>query len=202
MFRNLRYRVRQSASVMINRRSDRRIVTGSADGTARVWDGKTGITLFELKHTRGVTSVAVSADGARIVTGTWDWVRVWDGKTGGALREWKVGVMSVAVSADGSRVATASAEGARVWDVKTGTALVELKGRFSSVAMSADASRVVTGSFDGLACVWDGNAGTLLVELKGHTQGVRTMFPLGNHRFSSDDGRRNQRPDDIGIPEI
>ena len=68
-----------------------RIVTGSADRTARVWDAKTGAELAQLKgHTNGVDSVAVTPDGARIVTGSGDsTARVWDAKTGAELAQLK-----------------------------------------------------------------------------------------------------------------
>jgi WD40 repeat protein len=47
-----------------------RIVTGSFDGTAKVWDAGTGTPLLELKgHTGPVHSVAFSRDGTHIVTG-------------------------------------------------------------------------------------------------------------------------------------
>jgi WD40 repeat protein len=56
-----------------------RIVTGSHDKTARVWDGKTFAEVAVLPgHDGPVASVAVSADGARIATGSYDkTVRVW-----------------------------------------------------------------------------------------------------------------------------
>ena len=47
-----------------------RIVTGSSDRTAKVWDAKTGAELLTLKgHTGGVSSASFSPDGSRIVTG-------------------------------------------------------------------------------------------------------------------------------------
>ena len=50
-----------------------------------MWDAKTAAPLLELKgHTRFVTSVAFSPDGARIVTGSWDGTaRVWDAEMNG-----------------------------------------------------------------------------------------------------------------------
>ncbi len=64
-----------------------RIVTGSQDNTARVWDAKTGAELLKLQgHTGTVTGVAVTPDGARIVTGSDDnTARMWDAKTGAEL---------------------------------------------------------------------------------------------------------------------
>src|SRR5262249_19041538 len=61
-----------------------RVVTGSSDGTAKVWDAKTGALVFTLKgHTDGVTSASFSGDGTRLVTGSEDGTaKVWDAKTG------------------------------------------------------------------------------------------------------------------------
>ena len=55
------------------------IVSGS-NRLVQVWDAKTGVLLRELRgHTDLVTSVAISSDGCRIVSGSWDKsVRVWD----------------------------------------------------------------------------------------------------------------------------
>ncbi len=50
-----------------------RIVTGSFDRTAKVWDARTGTPLLDLKgHTDWVSSVSFSPDGTRIVTGCAD----------------------------------------------------------------------------------------------------------------------------------
>ena len=90
-----------------------RIVTGSEDQTAKVWDARTGTALLELKgHTGAVTSVSFSPDGTRIVTGSGDrTAKVWDARTGTALLELKGhtgGVTSVSFSPDGTRIVTGS----------------------------------------------------------------------------------------------
>jgi hypothetical protein len=56
-----------------------RIVTGSGDKTARVWDAESGRELLTLKgHAGPVSSVAFSPDGTRIITGSGDkTARVW-----------------------------------------------------------------------------------------------------------------------------
>jgi hypothetical protein len=60
-----------------------RIVTGSADQTAKVWDAASGRELLTLKGHSGVLwSVAFSPDGQRIVTGSNDHTaKVWDAAT-------------------------------------------------------------------------------------------------------------------------
>lgn len=57
-----------------------RIVSGSLDGTLRVWDAGSGVELFVLRgHESGVHSVDYSSKGTRIVSGSGDkTLRVWD----------------------------------------------------------------------------------------------------------------------------
>ena len=64
-----------------------RIVTASADHTARVWDAKTGQPLGSpLDHISTVTSASFSPDGSRIVTASGDnTARVWDATVGAPL---------------------------------------------------------------------------------------------------------------------
>ena len=47
-----------------------------------MWDAQTGRKLLTLKgHNAGVSSVAFSPDGARIITGSWDnTAKVWDAR--------------------------------------------------------------------------------------------------------------------------
>jgi WD40 repeat protein len=56
-----------------------RIVTGSWDQTAKVWDAQSGREMLTLKgHTDTVWSVGFSPDGRRIVTGSLDHTaKVW-----------------------------------------------------------------------------------------------------------------------------
>ncbi len=65
----------------------KRIVTGSSDKTAKVWDAQTGqVTLTLNGHTNFVTAVCFSPDGKRIVTGSWDkTAKVWDAQSGQPL---------------------------------------------------------------------------------------------------------------------
>jgi hypothetical protein len=57
-----------------------RLVTGSGDQTAKVWDARTGTPLLDLKGHTG--PVAFSPDGMRLVTGSADGTaKVWDART-------------------------------------------------------------------------------------------------------------------------
>jgi WD40 repeat protein len=100
-----------------------RIVTASADNTARVWDASTGALDAVLAgHTDRVLGAAFSRDNSRMVTASADdTARIWDAATGAALatlRGHAGAVAAAAFGADGSRIVTASADRtARVWQL-------------------------------------------------------------------------------------
>jgi WD40 repeat protein len=103
----------------------RRIVTGSGDATARVWDAEGGRTLQVLSgHEGPVFRAAFSPDGSRIFTASEDSVRVWDANTGGVLHVLAApdhAIRNAAFSFDGRRIVTASHDKtARLWDAETG----------------------------------------------------------------------------------
>jgi WD40 repeat protein/serine/threonine protein kinase len=65
----------------------RRMITGSQDKTAKVWDTETGRELLTLTgHTEAVAAAVFSPDGHRIVTASWDdTAKIWDAATGQEL---------------------------------------------------------------------------------------------------------------------
>ena len=160
-----------------------RVVTGSLDNEAKVWEAASGRELLKLKgHSDGVNSVAFSPDGQRIVTGSLDnEAKVWEAASGKELFTLKahgLGVRSVAFSPDGQRIVTGGGIAypvAKVWDAVNGRELLTLKGhsgRLSSVAFSPDGQRIVTGSDDHTAKVWEAASGKELLTLKGHAAGI------------------------------
>jgi WD40 repeat protein len=170
----------------------RRIVTASADKTARVWDSKSGEQLRVLSgHVDRVSSAAFSPDGQRIVTASYDkTVRVWDAVSGqqlGVLRGHTDRVMSASFSPDGRRIVTASDDKtARIWDAAEGLQLRVLKGHTDLVdtaAFSPDGRRIVTASDDKTVRIWSAENGGQLLVLTGHMEGVDTAA-------FSPDGRR------------
>ncbi|KAL0945101.1 hypothetical protein HGRIS_004254 [Hohenbuehelia grisea] len=145
-------------------------------------------------HTDGVTSVAFSADGRRIVSGSCDTtVRVWDSSTGHPAMPPLEGhtdrVTSVAFSPDGRHIVSGSwDETIRVWDASTGhAAMSPLEGHagwVSSVAFSPDGRHIVSGSEDKTIRVWDTSTGhAAMPPLEGHTSPVNSVAfsPDGSH---------------------
>jgi WD40 repeat protein len=162
-----------------------RLVSGSNDGTIRVWDPDDGTELGRLEgHTGEVLSVGWSPDGTRLVSGSADGtIRVWDPDERtelGRLEGHTDRVLSVGWSPDGTRLVSGSTDWTvRVWDPDDGTELGRLEGHTSrvlSVGWSPDGTRLVSGSGDGTIRVWDPNERTELGRLEGHT---RTVLSVG-----------------------
>ncbi len=154
-----------------------RLVSGSWDGTAKVWDIASGATLLTLAGHRGsVNSAAYSPDGATIVTGSDDGtVRIWDATSGEKLRDldghddW---VEQASFDPGGERVVSAGSDGvAKVWDVASGEEVLVLEGhgdRVFAANFDSQGERIVTAGGDGTARVWDAGNGQQLVVLEGH----------------------------------
>ena len=147
-------------------------------------------------HVDGVTAVAWSPDGRRIVTGSYDaTIRVWDAVTGEELLSLEHGsqVESVVWSSDGGRIAAGFGDGVRVWDAVTGEELLSLEcGRgVESVVWSPDGSCIVTSSDDGVR-VWDAVTGEELLSPE-HRHWVRSVAwspDASRIAAGSDDGVR------------
>jgi WD40 repeat protein len=139
-----------------------RAVSGSDDGTVRVWDLTTGRQQATLTgHTDWVRAVAVSQDGARAVSGSDDGtVRVWDLTTGteqAALTGHAGEVFSVALTPDGTRaVSGGSDRTVRVWDLTTGTEMARWTADHAVVGcavLSGRSVKIGVGLGQGRPCV-------------------------------------------------
>ena len=108
----------------------RRILTASADKTARLWDSATGVPIGEpMRHEDEIVDAAFSPDGARIATASKDrTARLWDAATlkplGEPMRH-EHPVDHVAFNSTGTRMVTESNEAdlLQLWDAATGAAV-------------------------------------------------------------------------------
>jgi WD40 repeat protein len=148
-----------------------KIVTTSADHTARLWDARTGTQLTPpLQHSASVLTAGFSRDGKRVVTGSQDEiVQVWDVETGhriGAPIEVPGAALSVEFSPDGKTIATGSDNGkANIWDASTGKPLsppIVYHEAVNTVRFSPDGSRILTATGDNTADVLNSKTGSRL----------------------------------------
>jgi WD40 repeat protein len=140
----------------------RRVVTVSADKTARLWDIKNGKEIANLKHQGGAVYGAVfDPTGRRVLTYSADGdARLWnadDGKQIAVLAH-EGPVNSAAFSVDGERVLTRSFDKtARVWDGVTDTAITVMRhnAQVRNAVFSPDRLHVLTVSDDHSARIWN-----------------------------------------------
>lgn len=165
-----------------------RIVSGSNDGTLRLWDASTGKLIgTPLEgHDQAVTCVGFSADGALIVSGFDDGtLRLWDANSGKPIGERLAGhelyVNHIAISPDGAHIVSASYDQyLRLWDTKKGRPskkLLEEHGAYvTSVAFSPDSTRLISGHDNGILHLWDVKTGSMIRTLiKGHKESVKSV---------------------------
>ena len=153
---------------------DGRVVSGSDDGTVKVWDLNSGQEQRTLSgHGGRVRALALTGDG-RVVSGSDDGtVKVWDLNSGQEQRTLSGHggrVRALALTGDG-RVVSGSDDGTvKVWDLNSGQEERTLSGHgggVSALALMGD-GRVVSGSHDGTVKVWDLNSGQEERTLSGH----------------------------------
>jgi WD40 repeat protein/tetratricopeptide (TPR) repeat protein len=143
-----------------------RVLTGSEDDTARLWDATTGQPLGDtMKHAGDVLAVAFSPDGKTLLTGSDDHTaRLWDASTGRPLGnplKHEDAVTVVAFSPDGKKLLTGSRDDiARLWDVATrqprGRTIQT--GYVYSAVFSPDGKTVLIGD-SSEARLWDATTG-------------------------------------------
>lgn len=194
-----------SVSSVVFSPDSRRILTGSEDGTAKLWDAATGRELRTLSAPKGlVFCTAFSPDGRRIATGTGDWwlgrspgtSTVWDAESGRPLLEiqgHEFYVWSLAFSPDGQRLVTGEGDRdhkagrAQVWEASTGRHIFSLPEEAQSlrgVALSPDGRQIMTASISGTSTMWEAATGHRLFSLMGHRDPVTSVaFSPTDRRF-------------------
>jgi WD40 repeat protein/DNA-binding SARP family transcriptional activator len=171
-----------------------RIATASDDGTAIVWDGRTGERLATLSgHEEAVSNLSWSPSGKAVATASDDGTAgIWDATTGEdvfTLSGHEGPVLAAVWSPSGDRVVTVGYDAtARVWDTATGKELLAVAHGAPTIAAawSPLGNQVAVGDFSGGVIVWDGETGEELLALEGHEESVNTVrWSLSGDRIAT-----------------
>lgn len=170
--------------------SSSKMVTGSGDSTARIWDCDTGTPLHTLKgHTSWVLVVSWSPDDTTIATGSMDnTVRLWSPTTGAAmgapLKGHSKWVTSIAwepyhlQAPSRPRLASASKDATvRIWDTVSNRIELVLSGHKGSVTCVrwGGTGNIYTSSHDKTIKIWNADKGTLSQTLSAHAHWVNHL---------------------------
>jgi len=173
-----------------------RLVTGSEDCTAKVWEVESGRCVLTLKGHSSSTYACFSPTGEHIATASDDKsAKLWHALTGECLQTFEGHtkfVRSIAFSPNGRRIATSSGDTtARIWCIESGKCVQTLKGHTGFVytaAFGPTGEMLVSGSADGSARIWSIETGTCEQVLEGHAKQVSAVS------FGSQGGPRTPLP--------
>jgi WD40 repeat protein len=156
------------------------VLTGSDDGTLKLWDvATTRLVRTFAGHKGKVSAVALSRDGAYALSGSADkTIRLWEVATGRLIRtiyahlDARSEVSSVVFSPDGKRLLSSGRDesAAKLWDAETGRlvrlfehAKGSLRAGVTSAVFSPDGTRMATGGAgEKIVNVWNPETGQLI----------------------------------------
>ena len=159
----------------------KKLISGSWDGTVRVWDVETGKADPILEsHKSKIYSVAVSRDGKRAASGGGNGeVYLWDLESNSELahlegHDEETEVNGIAYTLDGKRVVTAAADGEiRIWEVPSGKDLGKIAGPKEGILAMA-LTRMAKADASTRLHLYDLESKRLL-RLAGHTAVVNAL---------------------------
>jgi WD40 repeat protein len=160
-----------AAHSLVLSRDGETLVTGSYR-KIKVWRTSTQTGVNSLKdaqplhtlmgHSHIVGSLAISADGKLLVSGSWDQtIKIWQLETGQILHTLKGHrdrVYAIALTPDGQIIASGSADKTiKLWHVQTGELLGTFTGHgniVTALAFTASGEMLVSGSLDKTIKIW------------------------------------------------
>jgi serine/threonine protein kinase len=144
-------------------------------------------------HTGGIRRLAVSPDGRRILTASFDKTfRLWDVAGGRELRQWDghagEAVHGAVFLPDGNRVLTCGKDkSVHLWDLKSGRIIRSFTGHTQGVwqvAVSGDGRLAASCGSESTVFFWDVETGKVLHRLEGNEGGVEMVTLSGDGRLA------------------
>jgi WD40 repeat protein len=173
----------QQAGPVAFNSADTLLATGCEDGKIRIFDAATGSLQRVIQaHDRGITFLEFDADGAIILSSSWDSAtKLWNVETGQTLGEW-TGISST--GADDARVIPTKNRAIfrnkddwklALWDTKNRKIMASLSvnygcwgfdasndGKFIVTTSEVDLTRIISMRHESKFRIWDANDGKLL----------------------------------------
>lgn len=176
---------------------NKKVLTLSADGTAKLWDAATGFLLKEFipsvdASIAFVTAAIYSPDGQHIITGyEGSTSAIWGINSGEPVWDWlynehdaPVNTIQDHVSPNGKRIVFFALEGgATVFNIANKKPLFQLKGnsaKLNLASYSKDGKWIATAATDNVVAIFEANTGKLLIKRKFKAESINAI------RFSPD----------------
>jgi WD40 repeat protein len=140
----------------------KRVLSGSLDGTARIWDVKSRETMLKIKtgH-KHVWAVIYSPNNTKIATGGYkeNAVKIWDAKTGELIVTLghNYPLLSLTWTSDGKKLISGSYP-IRIFDTATWREIATLDGHkdwVHAITLSQNNRLLVSASSDETVCLWN-----------------------------------------------
>lgn len=177
------------ASVTMVRCMLPRVLTSSADRTARLWDVPSSSCVHTLKgHCDEIGATAFSTDARHIITASWDsTAKVWDSESGtclSTLRGHQGAVVECAFVPNGEGAVTTSDDGsARVWNYLDGSCSNVFQGKIDSCVFLVGRRFVLmTEGIGSGECLRDVVCGTTVGRLQMTELPSTVALSPGSHR--------------------
>jgi len=172
-----------------------RLVSGSADKTARVWqlaDAKFPEIARFSGHSGSVTGVAFSSDGTQVLSGAADHsLKLWNVADGELIMDFPghTGpIVGVAMGPSNQPVSAAADKTIRIWNASDGKVARSITdpAALSAMAVSGDGQRIAAAGADNVVRIYNLADGKLLHSLAGHSGAIASLtFSADNSRLLS-----------------
>jgi len=184
-----------SVNGVIHSTDGQRILSWSADGTARLWEASSGAPVGQpMKHEGVVRGAVFSWDSQRILSWSDDGTaRLWEASDGalvGQPMKHKDQVLGAVFSWDGQRILSWSADGtARLWEASDDAPVgqpMKHEGVVRGAVFSWDGQRILSWSYDHTARLWEASDGAPVGQpMKHEDQVLGAVFSWDGRRILS-----------------